>query len=341
MAGQVSDCTETGHRRRLSDTRTEPRSCNSRQFHCGGIRVYVTGSSRIGLAVAIAALIFCCFGTASAQSPESGLHQDAAERGYGTANLPSATIWSVDEKCTWGEIRFFDGGNPTFAAGLRMGTGEGAEAQVTLFTMDTSVEDGAGAEIRSTGTLLGLNYKWLAHVRDEMTVSVMTGLDHPIAALERQNRATGQSASSSRLIPVLSVPIEWQGERGTTWRVVPRYVGFDSAPKRWLADGTQDGTVDGFGQSTAIGLGVLHQEPQYSLMADAQILLIGENSWDLNANEPTRRMAWSAGGTWHAPESTVRVDLFATNALGPTGASSLMVSSDNSTGVGLRVTGEF
>lgn len=303
--------------------------------------MHLTGSRLIIFAVAVVTIALCSFGAAWAQGYGLGVYQEMPQRSYDTTNLPSATVWAAEENSVWGEVRFFDGGNHTFAAGLRSGVGEGSEAQFTLLTMDNTTEDGAGDEIRSSGTLLGLNYKWRAQVTDEMTVSVMPGLDYPIGALKAKNTNTGRSASSNNLIPVISVPIEWQGEHGTTWRVVPRYVGFDSAPRQWNADGTRDGTVDGLGQCGAIGVGVLHEEPAYSLMADLQMPIVGDNAINRDTNEPTRRLVWSAGGTWHAPDSAVRVDLFATNALGPTGASSLMVFSDNATGVGLRVSGEF
>lgn len=297
--------------------------------------MYSEKSRLMGIAVAVTVLLIITPGMTFAHS------HGAQDSGCcGSANLPSACTWTAEETQVWGEVRFFDGSDQTFSAGLSTRAGENSEAQFSIFTMDTTTKLDTW-DVRSRGTLLGLNFKWLATETEQMRVSVMPGLEYPIERLKSENLDTGAYATSDNLIPVISVPIEWPGEEGTTFRLVPRYVGFDSAPKAYLADGTADGTIDGFGQCVAIGLGVVHAQPSYSLMADAQIVVIGDNATDKTTGAPTRELVWSAGGSWSAPESPVRIDLFATNGFGPTAATSLLATTDNTIGVGLRVSGEF
>ena len=302
--------------------------------------MYVGGLRSFGLLVAVSVLVVCSLGSVAAEHHWT-INPDLQLRSYGTANLPPAIPWAADETLVWGEVRMFGGSDHTLSAGLRAGVGEGSEGQFTVIRLEGSGEDAAGNTIKSTGTLIGLDYKWLAHQDERMTVSVVPGLEYPIERLKSENQTIGGSATSDRFIPVFSVPLEWQLENGTILSVVPRYVGFDSAPRNWRADGTQDGTVDGFGQVIAIGVGVLHQDIEYSLMADLQVPIAGDNSIDIATNTPTREIVWSAGGSWHGDGSSARVDLFATNAFGPTAASSMMATADNNVGFGLRVSGEF
>ena len=117
---------------------------------------------------------------------------------------------------------------------------------------------------------------------------------------------------------------------------MPRYVGFDDRPR--LGDGT---TIAGFGDVIAVGIGVLHEAEEFSVVGDLVLVVDGDNSIDEVTNLPTDELVWSAGGSWHGEESSVRVDLFVTNAAGPTGASSIIATPDQSVGVGLRVSGEF
>ncbi len=270
----------------------------------------------------------------------TGAQQHSQLESYHTPNLPSATVRAAEENHVWGEGRFFGGGGCTLSAGLSMRAGEGAEAQFTLFTMDTSVEGAAEEKIEFSGTLLGLNYKWLSHQDERMAAAVISGIEYPIERLKAERAETGDSARTDRLIPVFAVPLEWHDNDDTTWRIVPRYIGHEDRLWSYQPDGTQEGRVDGLGQSISVGVGVVHEQPDYSLMADLQLPITGHNSMSTETNEPTRVLTWSGGGSWHGVNSALRVDIFATNAFGPTAASSLVANPDGA-GFGLRVSGEF
>ncbi len=260
---------------------------------------------------------------------------------YNTPNLPSAEPYQQEGGVGGGELRLFNGdGNQTFAAGVRVRAGEETEAEFTIFTMDTSGEDPIADVVRdSTATLVGLSFKWLAYQEasnsGQTTVSVMPGFEIPIGNLEGTNTEIPATALSDDVIPTISVPVEWMNARGTRLKLVPRYIGFDDSPS------VGDETIDGFGDVFAVGFGVSHPLGEYSAMGDVQLVLTGENSIDDATNDPTSDFVWSVGGSWQPEDDDVRVDAFLTNAAGPTAATSIIATPDQSIGLGLRVSGEF
>ncbi|MEA3399774.1 MAG: hypothetical protein U9R79_00880 [Armatimonadota bacterium] len=255
----------------------------------------------------------------------------------GTANVPLAEPWQAEGVLGAGEIRLFEGGNQTFAAGVRGRVGEDMDAALTLFTMDTSGQEAVAGAVRdSEATLLGLNMRWLAHRGERYTVSVVPGVEIPLDDIKGTNTDIPATATSDDIIPVLSIPIEWQTEGGTRFVVVPRYVGFEDSPE------VGDETIAGFGDIIAIGGGAIHSFGQYFVHGDLQIVLDGDNSIDEVTGAPTDEVAWSVGGTWHGEsEESWRVDLFVTNVAGPTDATSIIATPDQSLGIGIRASGEF
>ncbi|MFW6156685.1 MAG: hypothetical protein ACOC7J_05150 [Armatimonadota bacterium] len=288
--------------------------------------------------IVVALLSSVC--VASAQGYGTGysaLTKELSSPGYGTPNLQCAEPWAEDSTLVWGEVRSWEAENWTFAAGARTRTGEDMDAELTLFTMDTSGEDRINEVVRdSEATLLGLNFKWVAHRKDQMTIAVIPGVEVPIGDMEGTNTQIPATAVSDDIIPVLAIPLEFISDRGTVFRVVPRYVGFDEAPRV-----DADTTINGFGDLFALAAGALHETEQFSLMADVAVVLEGDNSIDVATNAPTDELVWSAGGAWHAEDNDYRVDAFLTNAAGPTAATSIIATPDQSVGLGLRVSGEF
>ncbi|MGI5817172.1 MAG: hypothetical protein ACOX9R_03625 [Armatimonadota bacterium] len=256
---------------------------------------------------------------------------------YGTPNMQPAEPWAGDSPLVWGEVRTWKADNWTWAAGARAGVGNDMDAELTFFHMDTSGEDPIAGVVRdSEATLVGLNFKWVAHRGEKLLVSVIPGAEFPIGDTKGRNPALPATAVSDEIIPVISVPVEYTCPRGTLVRVTPRYIGFDASPE--LADGS---TIDGFGNVLALAFGATHDFGQYSAMADGAVVISKYNSINKNTNRPTDEFVWSVGGSWHPTDRPVRVDLFVTNAAGPTAASSIIATPDQSIGVGLRVSGEF
>ncbi|GEM_PF-4749828 len=255
----------------------------------------------------------------------------------GTPNLPGVEPQGKGSTSVWGEARVWEGDNWTFAAGVRANVGEDSDVELTIFNLDTSGEDAINGAVRdSEATLIGLNYRWVAFRNERVSLAVIPGAEFPIDDMEGTNTAIPATAMSGDLIPLISLPVEHVLADGTILRVVPRYVGFDDNPE--LANGT---TIEGFGDVIGLGFGLRRQIEEFAVMGDVTVILDGNNSIDENTNEPTDEFVWSAGGSWQGVDSPVRVDLFVTNAAGPTGASSIIATPDQSVGIGLRVSGEF
>lgn len=170
-----------------------------------------------------------------------------------------------------------------------------------------------------------------------MTVSIIPGVEFPLGDLKGTNTRTQSTAVTNDTIPVIAVPFEFSAQEGTIFRLVPRWVSFDSTP---AIRGTDD-TIAGFGHVLAIGVAVLHDFGEYSVMADGSFLLDGENTIDAKTNQPTDEFVWSVGGAWHPVDKDTRVELFATNSAGPTAASSIIATPDDSIGVGVRFSSSF
>ncbi|MFO8079453.1 MAG: hypothetical protein R6V07_04010 [Armatimonadota bacterium] len=291
-------------------------------------------SSLVAVTV-VAILVSAC--SASAQRYELLLDEGTQHTSYNTPNLQCAEPWPEGSTLVWGDIRTWELDNWTFAAGARTSVGEDMDAELTFFHMDTSGDDPIDGAVRdSEMTLLGLNFKWVARRTDRLTISVIPGAEFPLGDIKGTNTATSGTARSDEIIPVVAVPFDFSAQEDTIFRLVPRYVGFDEAPK--LAD---DSTVPGFGDILAIGVAVLHDFGEYSVVADGTFLADGDNSINDANNTLTDEFIWSVGGTWHPAAKDMRVDVFATNAAGPTAASSIIAAPDSSIGVGVRVSGEF
>ncbi|MGD9495535.1 MAG: hypothetical protein AB7Y46_04395, partial [Armatimonadota bacterium] len=217
--------------------------------------------------------------------------------GLGTANLLDAEPWTQESTLVSGEIRAWSSDNLTYAVRGLSRVGVDLDAEFTAFYMDIRGEDPiAGAVRDSEGLLLGLNLKWLAHQDEKLTVAVIPGVEYPLDELQGTNTALSASALSDDLIPVLSVPILWRSEEGLVVSVVPRYVGFDEAPD------TGAFTIEGFGDTVALGAGALYRRDRYAAHADVQVVLEGHNVIDPATNDVDRDNDWSAGGGWIAED---------------------------------------
>ena len=260
----------------------------------------------------------------------------AAFAQMGTPNLAPATPWQTDDVEAAIEARVWEGdGNQTFTISLRGQTDDNADAQISYFTMDTMGEDPiSGVVRRSDLGLLGFAFTW-ALADGGTRIAIRPGFEFVVKGALGTNTVTGHSAAWNDPILTLAVPVEWDLSEDTTILLQPKAALFESRAR------TSYGTsIESFGTVIGIGAGVIHDMDGWQLFGDATAIVEGDNSIDENTNAVTDELVFSGGVRWEA-SSDWTVDVFATNAAGPTSATSLIATPGQSMGVGVRVGGVF
>jgi hypothetical protein len=254
----------------------------------------------------------------------------------GTPNLAPATPWQTADVEAAIEARVWAGdGNETVAVSLRGQMDDNADAQISYFMMNTKGEDPINGAVRQSDLgLLGFAFTWPV-AEGSTRVSFRPGFEFVVSGAEGTNTITGQSARWSDPILTLGVPVEWDLSRDTMILIEPKAALFESRAR--TSFGT---TIDGFGTVIGVGTGVIHHMDGWQLFGDATVIVDGNNSIDKNTNAVTDELVFSGGVRWEAG-SDWTVDVFATNAAGPTGATSLIATPDQSIGIGVRVGGVF
>ncbi len=264
----------------------------------------------------------------------------------GTPNLPSAYIWDGAKKAVWdADARCWeDSSNVTWYIGLRGRVTERTEATLGIYSMDDMGADPIGGQNNSISAIrisryraLNAQFKVRLNEDDDPAVSLIFGADFPLHKPRGTNRLTGGTAYSRGPIFTLAIPVQWGDDHSrTTWMLVPKMACFDSLAVVW-----GDGLIKNFGTVIAIGAGVIHRlSTHWAIFADITAILDGDNTIDVPTNTVEDEPVWAAGVRWKAGRTT-NVEAFATNAAGPTGATSLIGAPDNSVGFGLRLTSEF
>lgn len=254
----------------------------------------------------------------------------------GTPNLAPATPWQTADVEAAMEARVWEGdGNETFAVSVRGQVNDNADVQISYFTMDTEGEDPINGAVRQSDLgLLAFGFTWPV-AEGGTRISVRPGFEFVVDGAEGTNTVTGQSGLWNNPILTLAVPVEWALSGDTMVLVEPKAALFDSQAR------TSFGTaIEGFGSVIGIGAGVIHDMDGWQLFGDATAVVEGDNSIDESTNAVTDEFVFCGGVRWHADEDWT-VDVFATNAAGPTGATSLIAAPDQSMGVGVRVGGVF
>ncbi|MEA3402518.1 MAG: hypothetical protein U9R79_14870 [Armatimonadota bacterium] len=252
----------------------------------------------------------------------------------GTPNWASAHPWHGESIEAAGQVRVWEGdGNETVSVGVRGAMGENADARVQYFVMDTEGDDPINASLRRSKLgVLAFTFTWPVTEGDYM-VSVQPGFEFITAGMRGTSAVTGQSAVSDDVVTTLAVPVELAWSDSTRLIVGPKAACYGSTAR------TTFGTsIDSFGTIVALGGGVVHDFGTWELFGDAAAVVEGNNTINETTNLVDDDFVWSAGARWQTggPEDWV-VDLFATNAAGPTAATSLLAAPDQSVGVGLRV----
>lgn len=255
----------------------------------------------------------------------------------GTPNLPSAMPWQGDDAYK-AEGRFFQEDNQTWGVFHRGANGSNADGMFGYFDWETTGEDPiAGAVRQSDYEAVVIDLKWLVY-NGGPAVAVRAGADLQIGNSRGTNLSTMVSALGSGPIPVVSVPIEFGIMGSTTVIVEPKFIWFDDPLS--VAGG---GSIAGWGDVFMLGGGIRTPlSARTDVVADAAYPLSGTNSIDNVTNEVTEDVVWAAGishtiggsGNW-------AVDVFATNAAGPTPATSSIATPDQSIGAGVAISGTW
>lgn len=253
----------------------------------------------------------------------------------GSPNIPSAMPWQGDDTYI-AEGRFFTGSNETWGLFYRGAWGTRGDGEVGYFNWETTGDDPIRGVVRDSDyEAITVDLKWMIRAASP-TIAIRGGADLQLGSSRGTNTDTGLSAFSNGPIPVLSLPIEF-GIMGDTRVVIePKYIGFDDP-----VDVDGGGTIPGWGDVVMVGGSI--RTPLSSstdIVADAAYPISGSNSIDDVTNAVTEELVWSAG-VCHRVNSTWMVDVFATNAAGPTPATSSIATPDQSVGGGVAISASW
>ncbi len=257
---------------------------------------------------------------------------------FGTANLPSATPWQGDEMLVRAEGRFFQEENQTWGIFIRGASGDNADGIVGYFDWETRGEDPiAGAVRQSDYEAVVLDFRWLLS-NGGPRIALRLGADLQISNSSGTNLAIMQSALGSGPIPAVSLPLEWGIGDNALLILEPKVVWFDDRLPT-----TFGGTIEGFGDLVIIGGGVRYRvDEQTDFVGDVACPVSAHNTIDDATNAVDEDVVWSAGISHElGGEANWTIDIFATNAAGPTPATSAIATPDQSVGVGVGVGGSW
>ena len=251
----------------------------------------------------------------------------------GTANVPSAVAWQGPTM--WqAEARLYRGGNNTLALGAVTRLAERTDLTVWYTHLNgDSHGDIAGALRESLWSGLSLELK--QELKDEgarTKIALLPALEWCWRQPKGTNAATGASAKMKRMVPSLAVPVQWPLREGSVV-LCPRVIFFD----RNLPDST-GGTTRGFGTMFSLGAGVRYPAGRGTFIGDLARPFSGDNAVDEDTGIVARKTVWSAG--WETPLGSggdTVVSVYATNAAGPSLATSMIGTPGNGVGLGVRL----
>ncbi len=259
----------------------------------------------------------------------------AAWAQFGTPNLPSATPWQGDDYDVKAEGRFWNGDNQTWGLFIRGENSDKGDTTLGYFDWEAEGEDPiAGAIRQSDYRAVVVDLKWLVW-DSSPRVALRLGADLQVSRSRGTNLDLGASAFGNGPIPAVSLPIEFGDPTGILFLLEPKAVWFDDTLPT-----SSGGTIEGFGDLIMIGGGARYRlGGQTAIVADAAFPVSGSNTINDVTNEVDKDVVWAVGvsqmfGGW-------MVDVFATNAAGPTPATSSIAAPDQSVGVGVRVGGAW
>lgn len=241
---------------------------------------------------------------------------------------------------TWeGEFRQFRSRNShTWSVGGSAALDERTDLEIMFSSWRNGDSDPIAGAVRSSRwDALSVNLaRRLSSDEASTKLAVVPFVDLSGSARAGKNEDTGDSAFQNAFN--WGVAVVAQGQvGGCTVALEPKYVNLASCLPT-----SRGGTIDGYGQVVTIGAAATRPLMGGTLMADVQGCVSGRNSIDRDTGDLIREIVWSAG--WRKPfraDGSASVELFATNAAGPSMVDSVLVAVNNGAGVGARVAIKF
>ena len=252
-------------------------------------------------------------------------------------NLNSAEVLPPGQTLVQTQARFFEGsGNETLAVGIRSNLDARRETSLWYTAITNRGEDPLAGSVRES-KWHALSLAWKQEVSSNFLgkmLAVVASVDLSTSGPRGTNLNTGAYAEMDGVIPAVALPLQWQHGQ-TTWVAEGKVVWFENTiPNSW------GGTTEGFGRIVMLGLGVTSPFLGGELIADVSAPVSGGNVIDETTGRPDDALVWSLGWRNDILGAGMPVDLYATNASGPSLAASALAAPDNSIGFGISITRE-
>jgi hypothetical protein len=251
----------------------------------------------------------------------------AQDCGLGTPSLKSPNALGDEDFRATVDWRWWDGSNDTFAFLAEYGVTDRLDLGAGYVTFDNLGEPPIAGALRASdlhGPAVWLKYVGREVEGNRWGWSVAPGVE--FLTMEGTNTAIGATAGGDETVFSLEVPIGIP-DGDVLWMVTPKLATFpDTAPVTGPIGIQLPAEIDSFGTVVGLGLGVVAP------------IGTGDNSIDPDTNDPTVQLLFGAGArrALHVADESY-LDLFVTNASGPTTATSLIAAPDQSVGFGARV----
>ena len=261
----------------------------------------------------------------------------------GTPNLGTAAIQQQDARW-FVEGRIFDTnedqqwyGNSTLSIGFAAPVNEETEFDLMVSALNNAGEDPIAGAIRESKRVVLAPYVKRCFSKDgNSTISLTIGAD---VALNQAKGVVGVSeAYQNDFTPAAKLQLQWGSAGQVQWQAAAQVAFWNT----WCATNI-GGAIPGFGTVVALGGGVsVPMGNKLTLVGDVMGIVGGKNVINSVTNDVDTQLIWSAGGNWlFGGPFTTSLKVFATNAMGPTPATSIIGAPDNSVGFGVALLREF
>lgn len=264
----------------------------------------------------------------------------------GTPNLGTAQVGQTDSRW-FAEERVFSTSsgqgwleNGSFAVGF-----EAPMDEKTGFGLMYCKSSGAGKDAikgvvrRSTMKVLAPVVKRRITGADSKTVaSLSLGIDLALDRGTGQNTVSGDVAYQKDVIPAAKLQVEFGQPGKVNWQLAAQAAWWGGSCRT-----SSGGTVPGFGSVVGLGGGIsVPFNKKLTLVGDAMAIVSGSNTLSKSTNRPNSEVVWSAGGDWKFGDSSnTCLSVYASNAIAPTMATSLIAAVDGSVALGVALKRDF